>query len=47
MKTVIAEYTLTDLVLVEMAAVPGVLVIGERVGGVAVERVPLWPCVLL
>jgi len=46
----IAEYTLIDPVLAEVAAVtaaPGVLAIGERVRGVAVKRVPLWPCVLL
>jgi hypothetical protein len=28
-------------------AAPGVPAIGERVGGAAVERVPLRPCVLL
>jgi hypothetical protein len=28
-------------------AAPGVLAIGERVRGAAVERVPLRPCVLL
>ena len=46
----IAKYTLIDPALVEAlaaTAVPGVLVIGERVRGAAVERVPLWPCVLL
>jgi hypothetical protein len=42
----IAKYTLTDPVLAEAAAVtaaPSVLAIGERVGGAAVERVPLRP----
>jgi len=29
------------------AVVPSVLVIGKRVKGVTVERVPLWLCVLL
>jgi hypothetical protein len=47
---VIAKYTLIDPALVEAVAAivaPGVLVIGERVRGAAVERVPLRPCVLL
>ena len=47
---VIAKYTLIDLVLAGVVAVivvPGVLVIGKRVRGAAVERVPLRPCVLL
>jgi len=43
----IAKYTLTDLVLAEVVAAPSVLVIGKRVKGVAVERVPLQPRVLL
>jgi len=43
----IAKYTLMDLVLVEAAAAPSVLVISERVRGVAAKRVPLWPRVLL
>ena len=46
----IAKYTLIDLVLAEVVAVivaPSVLAIGERVRGAAVERVPLWLCVLL
>ena len=46
----ITKYTLTDLVLAEAAAataVPSVLAIGERVGGVAVKRVPLRPYILL
>ena len=49
-ETAIAEYTPTDPAPAEAAAAtaaPGVLAIGERVGGAAVERVPLWPCVLL
>jgi len=49
-ETAIAKYTLIDLILAEAAAViaaPGVLVIGKRVRGVAVERVPLRLCVLL
>ena len=49
-ETVIAEYTLTDPVLTETAAaiaVLGMLAISEKVRGVAVERVPLRPCVLL
>ena len=47
---VIAKYTLIDPVLAEAAiviVVPGVLAIGERVRGAAVERVPLRPYVLL
>jgi len=47
---VITKYTLTDPVLVEAVVATvasGVLVIGERVRGAAVERVPLRPCVLL
>jgi len=47
---VIAKYTLIDPVPAEAAAVTaasGVLAIGERVRGAAVERVPLQPCVLL
>jgi hypothetical protein len=46
----IAKYTLIDLALAEavvVIAALGVLVIGERVRGAAVKRVPLWPCVLL
>jgi hypothetical protein len=46
----IAKYTLIDPVLAEAVAVivaSGVLVIGERVRGVAVEWVPLRLCVLL
>jgi hypothetical protein len=46
----ITKYTLIDPVLVEVVAaivVPGVLAIGERVRGAAVERVPLRPCILL
>jgi hypothetical protein len=46
----IAKYTLIDLMLAEAVAaivVPGVLAIGKRVRGAAVERVPLRPCVLL
>ena len=46
-ETVIAKYTLIDLVLAEAAAAPSVLAIGERVRGVAAERVPLRPRVLL
>jgi len=49
-ETAIAEYTLMDSVLVEAVAAiaaPGVLVIGKRVRGEAVDRVPLWPRVLL
>ena len=49
-ETVIIKYTLIDLVLAEAAvaiAAPGVLVIGKRVRGAAVERVPLRPCILL
>jgi len=44
-----AEYTLIYSVLVEatVIVVPSVLAIGERVEGAIVERVPLWPCVLL
>jgi len=30
-----------------VAVAPSVLAIGERVRGVTVEWVPLWPCVLL
>jgi len=47
---VIAEYTPTDSVLAEAVAAtaaPGVLVIGKRVGGAAVKRVPLRPRILL
>jgi len=36
---------LAEAVIVTVA--PGVLVISKRVKGVAVERVPLRPCVLL
>jgi len=46
----IAKYILIDPVLAEVVAataVPGVLAIGEMVGGAAVERVPLQPCILL
>ena len=46
----IAKYTLTDPALAEAAVViaaPSVLVIGERVRGAAVERVPLQLYVLL
>ena len=49
-ETAIAEYTLIDPVPAEAVAAivaPGVLAIGERVRGAAVERVPLRPCVLL
>ena len=47
---VIAKYTLIDPALAGAAVVtaaPSVLVIGERIGGAAVERVPLRPCILL
>ena len=47
---VITKYTLTDPALAEAVAViaaPSVLVIGERVRGAVVERVPLWPYILL
>ena len=46
----IAKYTLIDLVLIKTAAVTvvlGVLVIGKKVKGVVVERVPLRPYILL
>jgi len=47
----IAEYTLTFSVLVGavvvLEAVLGVLGISERVGGAAVEWVPLWLRILL
>ena len=49
-KTVITEYTLIDLVPAEAAAAtaaPSVLVIGKRVKGAAVKRVPLRPYILL
>ena len=44
-----AEYTPIYSVLVEAiaAVVLSVPVIGKRVGGAVVERVPLWLCVLL
>jgi len=44
-----AKYTLIYSVLAEAIAVvaPSVPVIGERVKGAVVERVPLWLCVLL
>ena len=43
-ETAIAKYTLIDLAPVEVVAVtaaPSMLVIGRRVRGAAVERVPL------
>ena len=46
----IAKYTLIDLALAEVVVAivaPSVLVIGERIRGAVVERVPLRPCVLL
>ena len=49
-ETAIAEYTPTGPVPAEAAAATvasGVLAIGKRVGGAAVERVPPRPCVLL
>jgi hypothetical protein len=49
-ETAITKYTLTDPVLVEAVAaivVTSVLVIGKRVRGAAVERVPLRPYILL
>ena len=47
---VIAKYTLIDPALAEVVVVivvPGVLVIGERIRGAAVEWVPLRPYILL
>jgi len=46
----IAKYTLTDSVLVKVVVViaaPGVLTISKRVRGAVVERIPLWPRILL
>ena len=50
METAITKYTLTFSVLVGvivLEVVLGVLGISKRVGGVAVERVPLRLCILL
>ena len=47
---VITKYTLIDPAPAEAVVaivVPGVLAIGERIRGAAVERVPLWPYILL
>ena len=46
----ITKYTLIDLALAEAVvatAVPGVPAIGERVGGIVVEQIPLRPYILL
>ena len=48
---VVAKYTLIFFVsvgaIVVLEVAPGVLGISERVGGVAVERMPLWLHILL
>ena len=49
-KTAITKYTLIDSVLVKAVAVtaaPGVPAIGKRVGGAAVEQMPLRLHILL